>query len=173
MTDTDPLIVSALLDDETQAELDAQRRRHFPSRRLVVGAHLTLFHALPGDRVDDVVAALDELAARPPIPARVRAPFALGRGVAYRIEAPGLDTVHAAIARRFADHLTRQDARRPHHHVTVQNKVDPDTARATLADLVASHAPYPATVVGLALWRYRGGPWEAVREFRFRGIPST
>ena len=106
---------------------------------------------------------------RPPIAGRVRAPFALGRGVAYRIEAPGLDAVHAAIARRFAGDLTRQDSRRPHHHVTVQNKVDPETAKATLADLVASHAPYPATVTGLALWRYRGGPWESVSEFPFRG----
>lgn len=169
MTDTDPLIVSALLDDEAQAELDAQRRRFFPSGRLVVGAHLTVFHALPGERADEVVATLDELAARPPIAGRVRAPFALGRGVAYRIEAPGLDTVHAAIARRFTDDLTRQDRRRPHHHVTVQNKVDPAIAKATLADLVASHSPYPVTVTGLALWRYRGGPWEAVREFPFRG----
>ena len=169
MNDTDPLIVSALLDDATQAELDGQRRRLFPSRRLVVGAHLTLFHSLPGERADEVVAALDELAARPPITARVRAPFALGRGVAYRIEAPGLDTVHAAVARRFAGDLTRQDGRRPHHHVTVQNKVDAATAKATLAELVASHTPYPATVVGLALWRYRGGPWEEVRQFPFRG----
>ncbi|MEJ2887101.1 2'-5' RNA ligase family protein [Actinomycetospora aeridis] len=169
MTDTDPLIVSALLDEETQAELDAQRRRLFPSRRLVVGAHLTLFHALPGARADEVVTVLEQLAQRPPIEARVRAPFALGRGVAYRIEAPGLDTVHAAVARRFADDLTRQDARRPHHHVTVQNKVDGETAKATLAELVASHSPYPATVVGLALWRYRGGPWEAAGEFPFRG----
>jgi len=169
MTDTDPLIVTALLDEETQAELDAQRRRFFPSRRLVVGAHLTLFHALPGHRADEVTATLDELAARPPIPGRVRAPFALGRGVAYRIEAPGLDTLHAAIARRFADDLTRQDARRPHHHVTVQNKVDPETAKATLAELVATHSPYDATVVGLALWRYRGGPWDAAGEFPFRG----
>jgi hypothetical protein len=169
VTDTDPLIVSALLEPETQAELDAQRQRLFPSKRLVVGAHLTLFHALPGERADEVVAALDELTARPPIAGRVRAPFALGRGVAYRIEAPGLDAVHAAIARRFAGDLTRQDSRRPHHHVTVQNKVDPETAKATLTDLVASHAPYPATVTGLALWRYRGGPWESVREFPFRG----
>ncbi len=169
MSDKDPLIVSALLDEVTQAELDAQRARLFPSRRLVVGAHLTLFHALPGGREEEVAAALDELAGRPPIAARVRAPFALGRGVAYRIEAPGLDAVHAAIARRFAGDLTRQDRGRPRHHVTVQNKVDPDTARRTLADLVATHTPYAATVRGLALWRYRGGPWEAAGEFVFRG----
>jgi 2'-5' RNA ligase superfamily len=169
VAEEDPLIVSALLDEATQAALDAQRQRLFPSRRLVVGAHLTLFHALPGHREEEVAAALEELAARPPIAARVRAPFALGRGVAFRIEAPGLDAVHAAIARRFAGDLTRQDRARPRHHVTVQNKVDADTARRTLAELAAAHTPYAATVRGLALWHYRGGPWESAGEFAFRG----
>lgn len=166
---SDPLIVSALLDEETQAELDAQRARLFPSTRRVVGAHLTLFHALPGERIDDVAALLDQLAARPPIDGRLEAPFALGRGVAYRIHAPGLDNVHGAITRRFADDLTRQDRAAPRYHVTVQNKVDRETARATLADLAAAHTPHPATVRGLALWHYRGGPWEAAGEFLFRG----
>lgn len=165
----DPLIVSALLDEETQADLDAQRARLFPSKLRVVGAHLTLFHALPGERLDEVDTLLDELADRPPVAAKVGAPFGLGRGVAYRIHAPGLDTLHAAIARRFAGDLTRQDRARPHHHVTVQNKVDRETARQTLADLAAAHTPRPATVRGLALWHYRGGPWEAAGEFTFRG----
>lgn len=167
--DADPLIVSALLDDATQSELDALRSRFFPAKRRVVGAHLTLFHALPGERVDEVDTLLDQLAARPPIEGRLEAPFALGRGVAYKIHAPGLDNVHGAITRRFADDLTPQDRAAPRYHVTVQNKVDKDTARATLADLATTHAPHPATVRGLALWHYRGGPWEAAGEFLFRG----
>jgi len=169
VTDTDPLIVSALLDDASQAELDARRRRWFPAGRRVVGAHLTLFHALPGERAGEVAAVLEEVTDRPAPSAGIGEPFALGRGVAHRVDAPELVRVHEEIQRRFADDLTRQDSARLRPHVTVQNKVDPATARATLAELAAEHRPWTATVTGLGLWRYRGGPWEAAGEFPFRG----
>ncbi|GAA4861060.1 2'-5' RNA ligase family protein [Actinomycetospora straminea] len=168
MTDTDPLIVTALFDAASQDELDARRRRWFPAGRRVVGAHLTLFHALPGARVGEVAAALDEVTDRPPIAATIEAPISLGRGVAHPVDAPGLADVHTAIARRFAGDLTRQDQQRLRAHVTVQNKVDPPTARATLAELTATHRPWSATITGLGLWRYRGGPWDAAGEYLFR-----
>lgn len=164
---SDPLVVTALFDTDTQAELDARRRRWFPSRRRVVGAHLTLFHALPGERIDDVVAVLTEAAARAPLAAVIETPVALGRGVAHPVDAPGLAAVHGRIRRAFADDLTRQDAARLRAHVTVQNKVDAETARATLAELAAQHRPWTATITGLGLWHYRGGPWEAAGEFAF------
>lgn len=169
MTDTDPLIVSALLDADSQAELDARRRRWFPAGRRLVGAHLTVFHALPGARVDEVEVALQAVTDRAAPAAGIGAPFASGRGVAHRVEAPELVRVHEEIARRFADDLTRQDLQPLRPHVTVQNEVDPDTARATLAELTATHRPWTATVTGLGLWRYRGGPWEAAGTFPFRG----
>ena len=164
---TDPLIVTALLDAASQAELDDRRRRWFPPGRRVVGAHLTLFHALPGARFDEVAAVLAEVTDRAPLPAVVGGPISLGRGVAHPVDAPGLSAVHERIADRFAGDLTRQDRQRLRPHVTVQNKVDPQTARSTLAALGAEHAPWTATVTGLGLWHYRGGPWEAAGEFPF------
>ena len=44
-----PLVVTLALDDDAQARLDALRRTHFPSDRNVVPAHVSLFHALPGE----------------------------------------------------------------------------------------------------------------------------
>jgi hypothetical protein len=164
---TDPLIVTAEFDEESQAELDARRRRWFPTGRRVVGAHLTLFHALPGERVDEVVAVLEDVTARDPIPATIGPPFGMGRGVAHPVEAPGLAAVHDHIARAFAGDLTRQDRQRLRAHVTVQNKVDPETARATLAELAAEHVPWTGTITGLGLWHYRGGPWDAAGTFLF------
>ena len=168
MTDADPppLIVSALLDDATQDDLDARRRRFFPPRRHVVGAHLTLFHALPGDREAEVAASLEAACAGPPLDARIGAPFLLGRGVAHAVDAPGLLEIRDGVARQWWSELGRQDRARWSPHVTVQNKVDPATARRTLASLT-DFRPYPARVDGLALWRYRGGPWEAAGRFRF------
>jgi 2'-5' RNA ligase len=165
---TDPLIVSAVLSPQAQDDLDARRRRYFPAARLQVGAHLTLFHALPGDREPDVAAALRELTEERPRPAiSVGEPFGLGRGVALRTPSPVLEEIRAALADRFRDDLTAQDARPWRPHVTVQNKVEPDEARRTLASVRADHVPYATLVEALALWRYRHGPWEAAGEFRF------
>ena len=172
LTGPDPLIVSALLPDDVQHDLDEQRRRYFPPGRHVVGAHVTLFHALPGDRIERVRAVLDEVTARDAPALEVDAPFLLGGGrgggVAYRLRSRGLEDVRAAVADRLRADLTDQDARRWRPHVTVQNKVDADEARALLARLEAAHVPTETSVVGLALWHYRGGPWESAGEFGFR-----
>ena len=50
----------------------------------------------------------------------------------------------------------------------MQNKVSTETARATLAEIEAGFAAHDTVVEVLVLWRYRGGPWEAVEEFAFR-----
>ena len=158
-----PLIVSAALDAPLQDRLDALRREHFPPERLVVGAHLTLFHALPGDQLEAVLAACRELAAQQqggPLPARATEPMPLGRGVAIRIEAPGLKELHRALQERFADVLTPQDRQGLHAHVTVQNKVEPAAAKALLAQLREVFEPQDGQVEALAVWRYHGGPWE-------------
>ncbi len=60
-----------------------------------------------------------------------------------------------------------QDRGKNELHVTVQNKVDPAAARALQARLAAVFEPETVVGTGLALWRYRGGPWEPVRTFPF------
>lgn len=157
-----PLIVSAALDAPLQERLDALRRTHFPPARLVVGAHLTLFHALPGDRLEDVLTACRELAARQggPLPAQATEPMALGHGVAIRLEVPGLKELHRALQQRFADVLSPQDKQGLHAHVTVQNKVTTEQARALLEQLRTDWEPQDGAVEALVVWHYRGGPWE-------------
>lgn len=48
-----PLIVTLALDEQAQARFDALRSRHFPPDRNVLDAHVTLFHALPGEQEGD------------------------------------------------------------------------------------------------------------------------
>jgi 2'-5' RNA ligase len=164
---SDPLIVTAVFPREVQDELDDRRRRFFPPDRRVVGAHLTLFHALPADAEQEARELLDELTAAAAPQARIDEPFLLGRGVAHRVVSPGLERVRAAVASRFAGRMTRQDASRWSPHVTVQNKVERDEARRTLDAVAAEHVVRDTTVAALALWRYRGGPWDAVSEHPF------
>ena len=159
-----PLIVTLTLDEASQQRFDDLRRRHFPPERNHLRAHLTLFHALPGELEQQVRSDLARAAERPPLTLRVTGLRSLGRGVAYALRSPELDALRQALAARWGPHLTNQD-RQPHRpHVTVQNKVDPATARATLADLESGFAPYAVTGCGLALFRYLGPTWEPVVE---------
>lgn len=140
MTDS-PLIVSLLLDEPTQERFDAERRALFPAGRTAVGAHVTLFHALPAALRDDVEEVLAGAAEQGPWPVAVTEVRSLGRGAAYRLSCPPLEDLHAGWQERWRDHLTRQDAQPLSLHVTVQNKVGTEEARATVGRLRADFEP--------------------------------
>ncbi|RKS77533.1 2'-5' RNA ligase [Motilibacter peucedani] len=162
-----PIVVSARLDATAQEFFDTLRRRHFPADRLVVGAHLTLFHAIPGDALGEVLADLRDCVPSGPVTAPVRPPRSLGRGVAYDLDAPALVELHRRLRERWAPLLTRQDAQPLRPHVTVQNKVTPEQARRTLELLAAQERPAAAVSDGVEVWRYVGGPWEPVTTVEF------
>jgi 2'-5' RNA ligase len=159
-----PLVCTLLLDEQSQEAFDLLRRQHFPADRLVVGAHVTLFHALPGEQEQQVRQALAEVAERDPFDVRVTRVRFLGGGVAYDLEVD--PAVRAPLAARFA--LTRQDAQPWRPHVTVQNKVPAERARALHRELADAFVPWTARAEGLALWRYVGGPWEPLASYPFR-----
>ena len=167
--DDAPVIVTLALDEASQARFDELRQRHFPPERNHLAAHVTLFHALPGALLASLLDDVREVARRPPFPLRVTGVRSLGRGAAYALEAPELQEVHRELAGRWRELLTPQDRQPLRAHVTVQNKVAPKQARATLAQLAAQPLPPDAEALGLALWHYRGGPWQAVQTVGFSG----
>ena len=170
----DPLILTAVLDDPVQHRLDALRRAHFPPGRNHLDAHVTLFHHLPGTEREAVADAVAE-AVRAPAPAvDLSGVRSLGRGVAVVLTSPALAALRADLARRWDGWLTAQDrGKRGDLHVTVQNKVTPEAARALHRRLAVSFAPERTRAVALALWRYAGGPWEPVARFAFTPPPDA
>jgi hypothetical protein len=74
--------------------------------------------------------------------------------------------LHATLAAAFQAHLIPQDRQPFRPHIVVQNKVDPATARHTLAQLASAALPEPVGI-GLTLWRYLNGPWEHLQDFPF------
>jgi 2'-5' RNA ligase len=162
-----PLVVTLLLDDDAQRRFDRLRAEHFPPERNHLAAHVTLFHALPGEREDAVAADLAAAAARPPFDVAVTGVRFLGRGVAYTLASTGLTELRRDLAVAWEPWLTPQDRRRHAPHVTVQNKVDPAVARALHARLSAAFEPGTVGARGLGLWRYLGGPWEPVARYPF------
>lgn len=164
---TAPLIVTLLVDADAQRRFDALRSEHFPADRNYLKAHVTLFHALPGGRVNDVDRSVRDAARRPAFDVRVDGVRLLGRGVALDLQSPELTAVHTRLRSQWKPQLTRQDAQPLRAHVTVQNKVAPEVARALHAELSAEFVAYDVRATGLALWRYRGGPWEPVSRHVF------
>ncbi len=148
-----PLIVTLLLDQEAQQRFDRLRAEHFPAERNFLEAHVTLFHALPGEREDAVRADLAAAARRRPFDVAVTGVRFLGRGVAYDLASAELDRLRSSLAAAWQPWLTAQDRQKHKAHVTVQNKVAPEVARALHERLSAAFVPGPVTARGLGLWR--------------------
>jgi 2'-5' RNA ligase len=164
-----PLIVTAELPEALQSRADQLRQMHYPPERNQLRAHVTLFHALPPSVEDELRDALATEAKAKPVPARLEGVMNLGRGTALRIESPAMLALRELLAERFHGLLTPQDEHSPRLHVTIQNKVAPSEAKALQRELAATLEPRDFTFAGLALHRYRGGPWEFVRRWPFRG----
>ena len=166
----EPLILTLRMDDLSQKGFDRLREEHFPRARNFIPAHLTLFHKLPGDRRREISQALKDLCHQ-------QAPFSptatglifMGRGVGYRLESPTLQSVRKHLADQWWSWLGAQDRQGFRPHVTVQNKVAPEEARALHRSLEGTFAPFEVGAEGLMLWRYLGGPWEPVGSYRFDG----
>ena len=168
MADPAPLIVTAALDEGAFAWFEDLRQSHFPTHRNRVPAHLTLFHALPGEHEQTIRDALAAACrARRPMRLNVRGPWSLGRGVAYRLASPELESLRGDLAVTFAPWLTRQDQAPFRPHITVQNKAEPSDAKVLLETLQQAFEPFDVSAEGLLLWRYLGGPWAAVDLFDF------
>ena len=163
------LILTALIDTQPFSTFERLRRVHYPPERNIVPAHLTLFHHLPGTEADAIVRRLKaEARGTPVFSARVAGLRNLGQGVAFRIESPELEDVRAGLADAFGFWLIPLDRQRFSPHITIQNKVEPREAKALYKLLSSTFSPWSFSVKGLTLWRYLGGPWEKLRDFRFR-----
>lgn len=161
-----PLVVTLALESSVEERFEAERARWFPAGRSAVGAHVTLFHAVPGALESEVRADLADVAG-PPFAVDVTRVMPLGRGAAYAMASDELTRRHRELQRRWAAHLTRQDSQPLRVHVTVQNKVDPAEAGRTVESLRAEFVPFATTATGFRLWRYDNGPWTKLAEFPF------
>jgi 2'-5' RNA ligase len=165
-----PLILTLKMDDGSQERFDRLRKAYFPPERNYLSAHLTLFHHLPADREGEVVGEIEEVRRRQGrISLRASGLLFMGRGVAYKLESPELVALRRRLASGWEPFLTNQDRQGLRPHVTVQNKVQPEKARALHRLLESSFSPFEVLGEGLLLWRYLGGPWEEVGDYPFRG----
>jgi hypothetical protein len=164
-----PLIVTAELPEALQSRADQLRKLHYPPERNVLAAHVTLFHALPPSVEQELRDALAAEARAKPVPARLEGVMNLGSGTALRIVSPAMLAIWKRLADRFHGLLTPQDEHAPRLHVTIQNRVSPHDAKHLQRSLADAIEPRDFAFAGLALHRYREGPWETLKRWSFRG----
>lgn len=165
-----PLILTLALAEPASTLFNELRQQHFPPERNFLAAHLTLFHHLPGPEQQAVAETLATLTRnRPPMPLQVSGVQFLGQGVAYKVGSEALEALHRELQRQWWPWLTPQDQQKRRPHVTIQNKVRPEVAKALYEELTAGFEPFETTGTGLQLWIYRNGPWEWLRTFPFAG----
>jgi hypothetical protein len=166
----EPYIVTAELPADVLAWADGLRRAHFPPERNRLAAHVTLFHALAPSLLPEIGRVLSAIASREAaVPARITGLMNLGRGTALAIASPAMLALREEIADHFHGALTAQDSHKPRLHITIQNKVPPEAARALQAELGADFGARSFAFTGLGLHIYKGGPWEAAGHWPFRG----
>ena len=163
-----PLVLTLALDAVSFGIFDALRKEHFPRERNWIPAHLTLFHALPGEEEGCIAHVLEtECQTWSPIQFLISGVRFLGKGVAYEVQSQELENLRMRLAHQWKVWLTPQDRQGFRPHITIQNKVSPEVTRALHERLSQEFVPWEAQGEGLLLWRYMGGPWELVRELSF------
>lgn len=164
-----PLIVTADFAPADFAWLEGLRRAHYPAEQNRVPVHLTMFQGLPPSAVEEVKQQL-AVNTRGLAPRATMAGLMLfDQGVAFRLVSDELDSIREEIADHFHGMLSAPDAVGWRPHVTIQNKVPAKQAKALLAELERDFRPRPLGISGLSVHRYRGGPWETLATYKFRG----
>lgn len=167
---TNPFILTAKLPAEVHSWADDLRRTYFPPERKHLHAHITLFHSFAPSLLDELKSFLPQIVVEfAPPSVEITGLLDLGKGTAIALQSPALLELRSIISEHFHGSLTDQDLHTPRLHITIQNKVSKDEARALQASLSPTIEPRGFEIPAFELHRYLGGPWELVKTFAFRG----
>jgi len=169
MHDNKPLLITAELPGDVLAWADGLRRAHYPPEKNRLRAHVTLFHALPPSAEGEVRRLLGELAKGAPPRARITGVWDMGTGTAFDIASEGMAALHAQMAERLHGLLGWQDDRQLRLHVTIQNKVTREAAKALQAELKVTFEPRTFRFHGFGLYAWDEGLWRPIADYPFRG----
>ncbi|MBD2033692.1 2'-5' RNA ligase family protein [Leptolyngbya sp. FACHB-321] len=163
-----PLILTLKLNQTTFEQVNTLRQQYFPPERNFLPAHVTLFHALPGDQESAISQHLQKLCTQTSsIDLSLPTLRFLGNGVAIELVSPELVQLRQTLAGGWSDWLSAQDRQGYRPHITIQNKVAAAEARQVYGQLLEQWQPLQGYGEGLLLWYYQGGPWTLASEFSF------
>ena len=169
-------VLTLRTDPEFHKRIENLRKLYFPPQLNKIGAHITLFHALPGSKLDTITS--DLLAFTPlrtPFPIRTLEPTKLAYGVALNAKSREADGIFGALKEKWGptggDFLSKQDQHFKAHY-TIQNKATKEVALATWEEVKDGFRSDEGTAIGLTLYQYlKGGRWKFQRHFDFAKLP--
>lgn len=154
---SNPLIVTLKMDEKSQAFFDGKRRVYFPPERNFLEAHLMVFHHLPNTQETRSFLKAFRF---PRFLAKATGLMKLGREVAYRVECAEIKQLHQLLAKHFYAVLSAQDRQGYRPHVTIQNKVSPETAGLLFDALNSNFESFNVGIEAIQVFSYLGGPWQ-------------
>ena len=165
-------VLALQTDRDFHQRINDLRKQYFPPRLNKVGAHITLFQALPGSQLDSIVSDLLEIAH----PERrfqintVRArlmPYGVALDAKINQARRLWKTLHQKWGPAGADFLSKQDQQFDAYY-TIQNKVEKDVAIQTWEKVRQRFKCEKGWAIGLTLYKYtKGGQWTFHRTFDF------
>ncbi|KXS98767.1 hypothetical protein AC578_9032 [Pseudocercospora eumusae] len=168
--------LTILTDKPLHKRMTELRKKYFPQNINKVAAHLTLFHALPGSKLECHIIPTIQEVTRQTSRFRVEATelFRLKKGFAVSVseKSGGRQSkqVHRALQAPWKQEgfLSQQDAGGCRVHYTLMNKVDDELEIQNAYDEVAGAWEGDSGMAeGLALWKYDRGFWRWYRAFNF------
>lgn len=164
-----PVILTLKINGEAAKYFTNLRTKYFPSERNYLDAHLTLFHHLPGNEPHIFESVKIVCLQQKPINLQVTQVVSIGAGIAFKLEAEVLKQIHKKLQQQWIQWLIPQDKQTLWPHITIQNKVDRQTALQTQQELDTNFQPFEIQGLGFSLWEYLGGPWKLLETVDFKG----
>lgn len=174
--DEDVYILTIATTRDHHQRMTELRKKYFPRKIYKVGAHLTLFHALPESRLESsIIPVIQDICSRTSqFHIIADGPQKLGKhgiGVFLNISSSReIQHVRSQLLQSFREGgwLSQQDSGNIKPHYTIMNKVQDDSeVNAAFHELRETFEPDHGTAEGLGLWRYDRGWWRWVRNYPF------
>ncbi|GAA5935856.1 2'-5' RNA ligase family protein [Sporobolomyces koalae] len=167
--------LSLRISSELHDPINELRKHYFPAHRLKVPAHLTLFHALPHSRIDDVKQTLDRVS-------KATHKFKVTSGKVFKMGEQGVaidpaegteqgKRLHGELKKDWHEFLSQQDSKSFRAHWTIMNKEDDkEKVEKALQECREweREGEKVGQATGLVLWRYNHGEWVFEQEWDFQ-----
>ncbi|KAK3707579.1 hypothetical protein LTR37_012074 [Vermiconidia calcicola] len=172
-------VLTLQTDQDHHNRMTALRNKYFPKHLNKLRAHLTLFHALPGSKLNSsilpVIQDIAKQTLRFPLAATHAEKRKRGMAIIVPQDRGGKDFEHlrTSLQRPWKREgfLSAQDAApRAKPHYTVMNLVDDaEIVERAFEEVQGAFEVDEGWAVGFGLWRFERGWWRWVRGFEFGG----
>lgn len=167
-------VLTLATSPELSLKMQEVKGKYFPNHRDKVGAHVTLFHALPSSHLAAVETRLQELTSRlSPIKARTGEVIRMKKGAAVALSKAAdleIKKVHEGLKQEWYAWLSEQDKASFRGHWTIVNNVDNGYVVERAVQELERWEGAEGTMHGVVLWKFReDGTLGFWRRFEFLG----